>query len=136
MVEVRHNRTGVGHGGGTGLAGETAVAASGASIPLANRSTPATTMLDQIGRAIAKADSGKFDSDPARYRRLALAALKPLARPTGAMPMGTMPNATIRHQQPYSRTHYPANTSVAECQDGGYLDRGTNAKAMRRCFGR
>ena len=40
---------------------------------------------DQVGTAIAKADGGHFESDPARYRRLALAALKPLTRPTEAM---------------------------------------------------
>jgi hypothetical protein len=42
-------------------------------------------MVDQVGRAIAKADGAGFESDLARYRRLALAALKPLARPTEAM---------------------------------------------------
>ena len=43
------------------------------------------SMVDQVGTAIAKADGGRFESDPARYRRLALAALKPLTRPTEAM---------------------------------------------------
>ncbi len=43
------------------------------------------SMVDQVGTAIAKADGGHFESDPARYRRLALAALKPLTRPTEAM---------------------------------------------------
>jgi hypothetical protein len=42
-------------------------------------------MLYQIARAIASADGAKFDDDPARFRRLALAALKPLTRPTEAM---------------------------------------------------
>lgn len=42
-------------------------------------------MIEQIARAIAKADGADFDTDPARFRRLALAALKPLARPTEAM---------------------------------------------------
>jgi hypothetical protein len=42
-------------------------------------------MVDQVGTAIAKADGINFESDPARYRRLALAALGPLVQPTGAM---------------------------------------------------
>ena len=42
-------------------------------------------MVDQVGRAIAKADGISFESDPPRYRKLALAALKPLTRPTEAM---------------------------------------------------
>jgi hypothetical protein len=43
------------------------------------------SMMDQVGTAIATADGADFESDPTRYRRLALAALKPLARPTEAM---------------------------------------------------
>ena len=42
-------------------------------------------MIDQIAHAIAEADGGDFHADKARYRRLALAALKPLARPSEAM---------------------------------------------------
>ena len=42
-------------------------------------------MVDQAARAISKADGAEFESDPARYRRLALAALKPLTRPNEAM---------------------------------------------------
>jgi hypothetical protein len=42
-------------------------------------------MVDQVGRAIAKADGAEYDSDRPHYRKLALAALKPLARPTEAM---------------------------------------------------
>ena len=42
-------------------------------------------MVDQIARAIAGADGAKHGDDPARFRRLALAALKPLTRPTEAM---------------------------------------------------
>ena len=34
-----------------------------------------TTMLDLVGQAIAAADGAEFQADPARYRRLALAAL-------------------------------------------------------------
>jgi hypothetical protein len=45
----------------------------------------ATTMVDQIGRAIATADEAEFEDDPGRFRRLALAALKPLTRPTEVM---------------------------------------------------
>ena len=48
---------------------------------------PASTasMVDQVGRAVARADGADFDSDSPRYRKLALAAIKPLARPTEAM---------------------------------------------------
>jgi hypothetical protein len=42
-------------------------------------------MAEQIGRAIAKADGADFENDPTRFRRLALAALEPLTRPTEAM---------------------------------------------------
>lgn len=42
-------------------------------------------MVDQVARAIAKADGAKFEDDPARFRRLALAALKPMSRPTEVM---------------------------------------------------
>ena len=48
---------------------------------------PVTTasMVDQIGAAIAKADGTNFEADRTRFRRLALAALKPMTRPTEAM---------------------------------------------------
>src|SRR3954452_25639510 len=39
------------------------------------------TMVDRMGRAIAEADGGDFDADPARYRRLAIAALESLGPP-------------------------------------------------------
>jgi hypothetical protein len=42
-------------------------------------------MIDQIAHAIAEADGGNFQAEPARYRRLAAAALQPLANPTDAM---------------------------------------------------
>ena len=42
-------------------------------------------MVNQVARAISKADGAAFETDPARYRRLALAALKPLTQPTEAM---------------------------------------------------
>ena len=42
-------------------------------------------MVDLIGHAIAEADGSDFQADPVRYRRLAVAALKPLANPTDAM---------------------------------------------------
>ena len=38
---------------------------------------PSGTMIGQVARAIAKADSARFEDDPGRFRRLALAALKP-----------------------------------------------------------
>jgi hypothetical protein len=37
-------------------------------------------MIDQVASAIAKAEGGDLRDDPARYRRLALAALKPLEK--------------------------------------------------------
>jgi len=42
-------------------------------------------MIEQIASAIAKTDGARFEDDPARFRRLALAALKPIVRPTEAM---------------------------------------------------
>jgi hypothetical protein len=45
----------------------------------------AVPMLDQIAEAIAKADGADIRADPARYRRLAVAALQPLERPTETM---------------------------------------------------
>jgi hypothetical protein len=52
---------------------------------LARTSSPVMSMVDQIGRAIAKADGARFEDDPARFRRLAVAALRPLTRPTDTM---------------------------------------------------
>jgi len=52
---------------------------------MAQSSTPAMSMVDQIARAIATADCAEVVDDPARFRRLALAALKPLTKPTEAM---------------------------------------------------
>ena len=49
------------------------------------RTLHAMNMVDRIAHAIAAADGGDFQADPARYRRLALAALQPLASPTVAM---------------------------------------------------
>jgi len=48
-------------------------------------SAPTTSMVDQIARAIAAVDGTKFEDDPKRFRMLALAALKPVARPADAM---------------------------------------------------
>jgi hypothetical protein len=39
-------------------------------------------MIDQIATAIAKADGGDIATDPARYRRIPFAALRPLAKST------------------------------------------------------
>jgi hypothetical protein len=44
-----------------------------------------TSMLDQITKAIARADGGDVRTDADRYRRLAMTALKPLTRPTEVM---------------------------------------------------
>ena len=43
------------------------------------------SMVDRIALALAKSDGQDLAADPARYRRLALAALKPLATPSEAM---------------------------------------------------
>ena len=53
--------------------------------PVTRQLVSTVSMVDQVSRAIAKADGTNFESDPPRYRRLALAALKPLTRPTEAM---------------------------------------------------
>jgi hypothetical protein len=60
---------------------------AGQEAPGASDTTTVSTdgMEDQVGKAIAKADGACFDSDPPRYRKLAFAALEPLARPTEAM---------------------------------------------------
>jgi hypothetical protein len=42
-------------------------------------------MVDRIALAIAKADGQALEEDPTRYRRLAIAALKPLVVPSEAM---------------------------------------------------
>jgi hypothetical protein len=42
-------------------------------------------MVEQIARAIAEADGVSVELDHARFRRLALAALQPLSRPTDTM---------------------------------------------------
>jgi hypothetical protein len=44
-----------------------------------------TTMINRIAQAIAEADGAEVRADPARYQRLALAALKPLMKPTEGM---------------------------------------------------
>jgi hypothetical protein len=44
-----------------------------------------TTMINRIAQAIAEADGAEARADPARYQRLALAALKTLEKPTEAM---------------------------------------------------
>lgn len=42
-------------------------------------------MLDVVARAVATADGGSFDLDRDRYRQLALAAVRALARPSKGM---------------------------------------------------
>jgi hypothetical protein len=42
-------------------------------------------MIEEVARAIATADSARFENDAARYRKLALAALKRVAKPTETM---------------------------------------------------
>lgn len=53
-------------------------------MPKQRMAKPAT-MVDRLAKALAKADDKVFAPDPARYRRLALAALKTLTIPTEAM---------------------------------------------------
>ena len=50
-----------------------------------SKSAKKTDMVDVVGKAIAVADGGSFAADRARYRRLAVAAIRPLAKPTEAM---------------------------------------------------
>ena len=45
-------------------------------------SSPSTGMIDQVAAAIATEDGARFEDDPERFHRLALAALKPVAGPT------------------------------------------------------
>jgi hypothetical protein len=52
---------------------------------MARISAPAAAMVEQIGRAIAEANGVSFEHDIPRFRRLAMAALQPLSRPTDAM---------------------------------------------------
>ena len=54
-------------------------------MPMARRSVSTAGMVDQVGRAIATAESADFDGTPPHYRKLARAALSPLTRPTEAM---------------------------------------------------
>jgi hypothetical protein len=49
------------------------------------RTEASESMIDRIGHAIAIADGGDFQADPVRYRRLAVAALRPLLHPTETM---------------------------------------------------
>jgi hypothetical protein len=44
-----------------------------------------TIMVDRIALSLAKADGQDLEEDPARYRRLAIAALQPLRVPSEAM---------------------------------------------------
>jgi hypothetical protein len=60
-------------------------------------------MIDQIAHAIAEADGSDFRAESARYRRLAVAALQPLANPTDAMidaARGGLLRRHVGHQQP------------------------------------
>lgn len=49
------------------------------------KSFNAASMIDQIADAIAKADGTDLQTARARYRRLALAAMRRLAKPTNGM---------------------------------------------------
>ena len=49
------------------------------------RRIQSVSMIGRIAQALAEADGETADSDPGRYRRLAIASLGPLAVPTKAM---------------------------------------------------
>src|SRR5271169_6650499 len=70
---------------------------------LPNGTNPSCHEHGRIAHTIAEADDGGFQADPARYRRLALAALQPLASPTGDDRRGA-PDGLVRRclgrQQP------------------------------------
>jgi hypothetical protein len=53
-------------------------------LPKPRRTQPAS-MIDRVARALAEADGETVDADPGRYRRLAIASLRPLTEPTKAM---------------------------------------------------
>jgi hypothetical protein len=61
------------------------------------RTLHVVNVVDRIAHAIAAADGGDFQADPARYRRLALAALQPLASPTEAM-IDAAPGGLVRRR--------------------------------------
>ncbi len=52
---------------------------------MAARPTVPTPMLATMADAIARADHAKFENDPERYHKMAVAALRCLARPTNLM---------------------------------------------------
>jgi hypothetical protein len=66
---------------------------------------PAATasMISQIAAAIAMADGGDIRADRDRYRRLALAALKPLTKPTDTM-------IDAAHQAVWSDAYWAINS--------------------------
>ena len=68
----------------TGIAnvGATVVSPISTDATMPRSSSPTLSMVEQIARDIATADGARFEDDRARFRKLALAALKPLARPT------------------------------------------------------
>ena len=49
------------------------------------RTAALTIMVDRIALSLAEADGQDLEADPARYRRLAIAALQPLRAPSEAM---------------------------------------------------
>jgi hypothetical protein len=52
---------------------------------MTKQSVSATSMVDQIGAVIANAEGADFEADRTHFRRLALAALRPMTRLTEAM---------------------------------------------------
>lgn len=65
----------------------------------------ATNIVEQIAKAITNADGADFEADPTRFRRLALAALKPMTRPTEAM-------VDAAHQPVWSDAFWAINSRV------------------------
>ena len=70
---------------------------------MARTSSPVMSMVEQIARGVAKVDGARFDDDSARFRRLALAAVKPLTKPTEAM-------VDAAHKAVWSDAHWAINS--------------------------
>ena len=69
-------------------------------------------MINQIAHAIAEADGSDFQAEPARYRRLAVAALQPLANPTDAMIDAAHKAASLKCSTAVSRQPSDRNLNI------------------------
>jgi hypothetical protein len=104
--------------------------------------SPFISMIGQIAivRVIVQTDGTRFDADPTRLRRLALAALKPLARPTEAIVDAAQHAAakTIRRWRPNhegvgGRGVLPPNLSIHPAPIIQPLVRGSSGRTLRGC---